>query len=100
MTCWIWASEFFLTVATPKVRLQTPLIGGSQEVRDGTETGISDALLDQLFKEQIESAAHNQRAEKGREHMMKYHSNEAVSEQYIELYSRLLSEQQSRTAKN
>jgi len=59
-----------------------------------------DALLDQLLKEQIESAAHNQRAEKGREHMMKYHSNEAVSEQYIELYSRLLSEQQSRTAKN
>ena len=59
-----------------------------------------DALLDQLVKEQIESAAHNQRAEKGREHMMKHHSNEAVSDQYIELYSRLLLEQESRTAKN
>jgi len=59
-----------------------------------------DALLDQLLKEQVESAAHNQRAEKGREHMIQYHSNEAVSGQYIELYSRLLSEQESRTAKN
>lgn len=59
-----------------------------------------DALLDQILNEKAESTSQNQRAEDGREHMMKYHSNEAVSDQYIELYSHLLSEQESRTANN
>jgi glycosyltransferase involved in cell wall biosynthesis len=52
-----------------------------------------DTLLDQLLAEKAENTGHTERAEKGRNHMMKYHSSEAVSAQYIELYSRLLAAQ-------
>lgn len=59
-----------------------------------------DTLLDQLLAEKGGSTAHTERGDKGRDHMMEYHSSEAVSERYIDLYARLLAERETRTAKS
>ncbi len=59
-----------------------------------------DTLLDQLVAEKAEKTAHTDRAVRGRNHMMEYHSSEAVSEQYIQLYSRLIVEHERRMRKS
>lgn len=59
-----------------------------------------DILLDRLIAEKSDKTEHADRSAKGRDRMMGCHSSETVSEQYIELYSRLLSDPETRTAKS
>ena len=56
----------------------------------------ADSLLDRLVAEKADPRAHNARAEAGRVYVEKHFSSDAVSERYVDLYSRLLEERLTR----
>jgi glycosyltransferase involved in cell wall biosynthesis len=51
-----------------------------------------DTVLDQLVAEKSDPGSHASRSESGREYVTEHFSSDAVSEKYVQLYSRLLSE--------
>jgi len=52
----------------------------------------ADAVLDRLVAEKVDLRAHGARARAGQVYVEEHFSSEAVSERYVELYSRLLAE--------